>query len=81
MVSDTRPEAQRVYILLLRLVPPWKKLHMLGELNLAARELAMLGLRSRYPNLSDHELRYKLAELLLGKEVAHRVYGNLIESC
>jgi hypothetical protein len=54
---------------------------MLGELNLAARELAMLGLRSRYPNLSDHELRYKLAELLLGKEVAHRVYGNLIESC
>ena len=54
-----------------------RKMYMLAQLNASARMLAMVGLRSRYPQASEAELRYKLASLLLGEEMAHKVYGDL----
>lgn len=34
------------------------------------------GLRRRYPDASEHEIRRRLADLLLGEELAKRVYGE-----
>lgn len=72
-MTDTRPAAERVHIQLMRQAPAWRKLRLLGELNAAARALALSGLRQRYPDASAEELRQRLAELWLGPQLAARV--------
>lgn len=74
---DTRPEAEAVLIDLLRQAPPWRKLHMVGQLNQTVRTLALSGLRQRHPQATSQELRRRLADLLLGSDVAAQVYGPL----
>lgn len=74
---DTQPEAEQVQIELLRQAPAWRKLHMVGEMHQALCLLALSGLRQRYPQASEGELRRRLADLLLGPELAARVYGPL----
>jgi len=73
--TDTHPEAERVQIELLRRAPAWRKMQMVGELNRTVKELALSGLRRRHPHASPEELRRRLADLLLGPELAARAYG------
>jgi hypothetical protein len=73
--SDTSPEAERVQIELLRAMPEWRKFQLLDDLIVTSRELALAGLRERYPDASPEELRRRLATLLLGPDLAARVYG------
>ena len=54
-----------------------RKMQMLAQLNRSAQMLAMTGLRSQYPHASETELRRRLAGLLLGEELAQKVYGEL----
>ena len=75
-VTDTNPKMERLQIDLLRETPPWRKLEMMAELNAAARMLAMSGLRERYPLAGEAELHRRLADLLLGEELAKKVYGD-----
>lgn len=72
---DTSPEAERVLLELLRQMPPWRKLEMVAQLNQTVRMLAMEGLRQRYPDAPPQELKRRLADLLLGPELAARAYG------
>jgi hypothetical protein len=74
--SDTHPHMEELQVRLLREVPPWRKMEMLVSLNSAARELAMAGLRRRYPDAGPEEIRRRLADLLLGEELAMKVYGK-----
>ena len=73
--SDTHPKMETLQIQLWRQASPTRKMHMLAQLNASARLLAMAGLRARFPNASESELRFKLAGLLLGEELASKVYG------
>ena len=77
LFADTRPEAEAVLIKLLRQAPPWRKLHMVGQLNQTVRTLALSGLRQRHPQATDQELRRRLADLLLGPDLAAQAYGPL----
>ncbi len=77
LFSDTRPEAERVQIELLRQAPAWRKLEMVGQLNQTVRTLALSGLRQRHPEATPQELRRRLADLLLGPNLAAQVYGPL----
>jgi len=77
LFPDTRPEAEAVLIGLLRQAPPWRKLHMVGQLNQTVRTLALSGLRARYLEATPQELRRRLADLLLGPDLAAQVYGSL----
>jgi hypothetical protein len=77
---DTHPKMEALQIELLRQASPTRKMHMLAQLNASACMLAMTGLRSRYPQASEAELRYKLASLLLGEETARKVYGELVNA-
>jgi len=61
---------------LLRKASPALKMKMLAQLNTAARTLALAGLRSRHPGAAEPELRRRLADLLLGEELARAVYGE-----
>ena len=44
-------------------------------MNASMRTMAMVGLRRRYPDKGEAQLRRLLADLLLGPELAARVYG------
>ncbi len=74
LYSDTHPKMEALLIQLLRQASPTRKMNMLAQLNTSARLLALMGLRTRYPQASETELRRKLADLLLGEELARKVY-------
>lgn len=77
LFPDTDPETERVLLELLRSAPAWRKLEMVGQINEAVRTLALSGLRSHYPNDSPERLRRRLADLLLGPELAAKAFGPL----
>jgi hypothetical protein len=75
--SDTHPQIENLQLELLRNTPAWKKVELLVQLNKTAYSLALSGLRQRYPQAGEAELRRRLADLLLGEELASKVYGGL----
>ena len=77
LFPDTSPEAEAVLLDLLRRAPAWRKLEMVAEMNETVRTLALSGLRSRHPGAPEEELRRRLADILLGPELAERAYGPL----
>ena len=78
-ICDTPPKIERIQIELLRKMPPWRKMEIVGQMNEMVRALAMAGLRQRYPQDSPARLQRRLADLLLGPELAAKVYGPLVE--
>jgi hypothetical protein len=52
-------------------------MHMLAQLNASAQMVALAGLRARYPTAEEAELRRRLADLILGEDLAGKVYGEL----
>ena len=77
LYSDTHPKMEALQIQLWRQASPTRKMNMLAQLNASARLLAMAGLRSRFPDANEAELRFKLAGLLLGEELALKVYRGI----
>ena len=77
LFPDTRPEAEQTLLRMLRQAPPWRKLEMVAQMNETVRALVLSGLHQRYPHASAVELRRRLADALLGSELAARVYGPL----
>lgn len=77
LFSDTHPKIEALQIQLWRRASPTRKMNMLAQLNASARMLALSGLRAQYPQASEAELRRRLAGLLLGEELARKVYGDL----
>jgi hypothetical protein len=77
--SDASPETERVLFAMLRDMPAWRKLDLVAQLNQTVRELALSGLRDRYPYADEAEIWRRLADLVLGSELAEKVYGPLTE--
>ncbi len=74
---DTAPEAERIQIELLRQMPPWRKMELINQLTQMSYTLALSGLRHRHPEAGDEELHRRLADQILGSELAARVYGPM----
>jgi hypothetical protein len=77
LYSDTHPKMEALQIQLWRQASPTRKMEMVAQLNASVQMLAMAGLRSRFPTADESELRRRLAELLLGEELARKVYGGI----
>lgn len=77
LFADTDPQTEAVLINLLRQASPARKLAMVGELNDTVHTLALAGLRQRFPAAAGAELQRRLADLLLGADLASQVYGPL----
>ena len=60
----------------IRRMPTWKKMSMVDGLNEAVKSLALARPRSRYSDATEAGLRRMLADLLLGEELARKVYGE-----
>ena len=76
-LSDTPPHVQALLNEMMRRAPGWRKLEMMAELNASVRLLALSGLRSRHPNDTPEQLRRRLADMLLGPDLARRAYGPM----
>ncbi len=77
LFSDTHPKMEALQIQLWRQASPTRKMQMVAQLNASAQMLALAGLRSQYPQASKAELRRRLASLILGEELASKVYGEI----
>jgi len=74
-LTDTSRDAERVQIEILRSMPSWRKFQLWNDLNMAMRQVALAGLRERFPAATPQELRRRLATILLGPELASQAYG------
>ena len=72
---DTDPAAERYLVDKLRNLPPWRKAEMLSVSTRAAYDLAMAGLRRRYPRAEEPELRRRYAALTLGRDASIALFG------
>ena len=71
---DTHPDIERLQIERLRQMPTWRKMALMAEMGQSVRTLALAGLRQRYPGDTPAQRRRRLADLLLGPELAAQVY-------
>jgi len=77
MHADTAEWAERIQLQHFRDAEPSRKLEMAADLTSTVLSLAETGLRNRHPQSSPAEIRRRLADMLLGPELAVRVYGPL----
>ena len=76
---DTSPEVERLQIEAWRLMSSEQKAAMVTALTAAAIEMAKAGVRQRYPGESEPAQRMRLAEILLGVDLAHRAFPDLVD--
>jgi hypothetical protein len=73
---DTPPEIEEIVLKRYRRMPPFEKLMQVFELNQMAQQMAAFRLQTRYgPDLSERELRLRLAALWLDRETMIEVFG------
>ncbi len=73
LARDTESAAERAQIEILKALPAWRKLELLGDACETNRALMLAGLRSRFPAASEDELHRLLMGLLIGDETAARI--------
>jgi len=78
MHLDTSPAVEELQFKFYREAPVWKKWELVNQLNQTARTLALSGLRERHPQVTPEILQRLLADMVLGPELAERVYGPLL---
>jgi hypothetical protein len=73
---DTAPEAEEILLERYRQMSPLEKLRQVFELNHMAQTMAAMRIQARYgPNLSERELRLRLAALWLDRETMIAAFG------
>jgi hypothetical protein len=73
--ADTSPQVERFLFDRLRAMPIAEKARQLRQITAAVETLAVAGIRKRYPDAGDDEVRLRLAALHLDRETMLRVYG------
>jgi hypothetical protein len=76
LYSDTHPKMEAMQIEFIRRMPAWKKLAIVDGLNETVKTLALSGIKERNPNATPQEIHRMLAELMLGAELARKVYAH-----
>ena len=74
-VNDTSDAAAEVQIRALRAMPASRKADLVEDANRTARRLALAGIGLRFPEASLEERIRLLMDILLGVDLAKRVYG------
>jgi len=60
-------------------MPSWRKMALMAEMSQTVRTLALAGLRQRHPDDTLSQRQRRLADLLLGPDLAATVYGPLLD--
>jgi hypothetical protein len=75
--SDTSSAAREQYFALLRAQTAAQSAVVWSSLCDSMRVVAIAGIRLQYPDADEAMVRWRLAELLYGEEVAIRLFGPL----
>lgn len=76
LYSDTHPKMEAIQIEFIRRMPAWKKISIVDGLNETVKTLAISGIKQRHPAATPEQVRRMLAELMLGAELAQKVYDR-----
>ena len=76
LYSDTHPKIEQMQIEFIRRMPTWRKMSMVDGLNEAVKNLALTGIKQRNPSATPEQIHRMLADMLLGEELARKVYGK-----
>jgi len=76
LYSDTHPKIEQMQIEIIRRMPSWKKFALVDDLNETVKTLAICGIKKRYPQAAPDQIRRLLADLMLGNELARKVYDH-----
>ena len=76
-MQDTSPAGKARYYELLRSLPADRRMQAMLRLSRAVRELALAGIRERYPTATEPELRVRLTVRLYGRDVAQRLFESV----
>jgi hypothetical protein len=60
-----------------RAATPAELARLVDDASTAVRELAIAGIRSRYPDAAEGEILARFAALTMGREIASRAYPEL----
>jgi hypothetical protein len=74
---DTTPQIEQRQIESWRRMLPAQKLNVALAMSAAVRQLALAGVRRRYPDASPREQFLRLAIITLGDELARRAYPEI----
>ncbi len=75
--SDTSNDAAQRQLALWRLMSPASKAAAVDDISSTVRNLALAGIRHRYPEAIQRECFLRLAVLTLGHELARRAYPEI----
>jgi len=73
--TDTTPAAQAVLTRLYQAAGPEKRLLMALQMSEECRRISISGIRARMPDATEGQVRWEVARLYLGDELARRVFG------
>lgn len=76
LFSDTDPKMEALQIEFIRRMAPWKKVAIVDSLNEMVKTLAITGIKQRHPNATPEQIHRMLAGLMLGAELAAKVYDR-----
>lgn len=75
LMSDTHPTMDDYQIRGLRDAPVWRRLELAGQMYESMKVLMLAGIQKRYPGSDQAEHHRLLADLILGAELAEKIYG------
>jgi hypothetical protein len=75
-ISDTNPKIEQLQIEIIQRMPSWRKIALVDDLNETVKVFAISGIRQRYPDASPEQIHRRLADLMLGPELASKVYDH-----
>jgi hypothetical protein len=67
---------EALQIQFIRSMPAWRKFLMVDSLNETVKTLAMSGIKQRHPEATPEQVHRMLADLILGAELARKVYDH-----
>lgn len=77
LALDTTPEIEQRQVEAWRRMRPAEKLTLVLRMSANVRQLALAGVRRRHPDLSKHEQQLRLAQVILGDELARAAYPEI----
>jgi hypothetical protein len=77
LADDTPRDIEQRQIEAWRRMPPSEKLSLVMRLSDTVRQLALAGVRQRYPDASPREQFLRLAMVTLGDDLARKVYPEI----
>lgn len=74
IVRDTSPDAAAVQTALYRRMSPARRCELAAEMSVAARRIALDGIRRRHPEYTPEEARFALFRVLVGDELFRKAW-------